>query len=130
VQDRLDDLAALGPAGMAAKRAARLCAPDARPEVVAEVQAIMGRVRPRGYAQASALLAQGDILADVPHIGVPTQVLVGGADVITPADKCRAVAARIPGARFAILPAVGHACYLEDPAGFNAALAAFLGAVP
>ena len=126
VQERLDDLAALGSEGMAAKRAHRVCAPDARAEVIAEARAIMGRVRARGYGQASALLAQGDILADAPWIAVRTLVLVGAADVIAPVERCRAVAAAIPHARFEVLPGVGHASYLEDHEHYNGKLAAFM----
>lgn len=130
VQSRLDDLARLGPAGMAAGRAARLCAPGARPEVIAEVERIMAATRPRGYAQACALLGQGDIMADAPRIAVRTRVLVGADDAVTPVEKCRAIASRIPGAGFAVLSAVGHACYLEDPVGFADAVADFIGATP
>lgn len=126
VQERLDDLSDLGPAGMAAKRASRMCAPGVRPEILDEARAIMARVRPTGYGRASALLAQGDILADAPDITVRAQVMVGAADIIAPVERCRAIAAAIAGARFELLPGVGHASYLEDPARYNAVLGAFI----
>lgn len=128
LQGRLDDFAALGAAGVAAKRVARLCAPDARPEAVAAVQRVMAKLRMPGYAQAVALLGQGDLIADAPAIAAPTLVLCGDADVVTPPERCRAVAAAIAGAQYRSLGPVGHACSVEDPAGFNAAVATFLGA--
>jgi pimeloyl-ACP methyl ester carboxylesterase len=130
LQARLDDLATLGPAAMAEKRAARICAPDAEPAAVAAVQRVMAQLRPSGYAQAVALLGRGDILADAPGIAAPTLVLCGDADAITPPERCRAVAAAIGDARYESLGPVGHACYVEDPAGFDTAVAAFLTGAP
>jgi pimeloyl-ACP methyl ester carboxylesterase len=126
LQARLDDLAALGPSGVAEKRAAQICAPGADPAAVAAVRRVMAQLRPAGYAQAVALLGQGDILVDAAAISAPTLVLCGDADTITPPARCQAIAAAIAGARYQSLGAVGHACTVEDPAGFAAALAAFL----
>ncbi|MBL8835316.1 MAG: alpha/beta fold hydrolase [Alphaproteobacteria bacterium] len=128
LQGRLDDFAALGAAGVAEKRVARLCAPDARPEAVAAVRRVMAKLRMPGYAQAVALLGQGDLIADAPAIAAPTLVVCGDADVVTPPERCRAVAGAIAGARYRSLGPVGHGCYVEDPAGFNAAVADFLEA--
>ena len=130
LQGRLDDFAALGAAGVAEKRVARLCAPDARPEAVAAVQRVMAKLRMPGYAQAVALLGQGDLIADAPGIVTPTLVVCGDADVVTPPERCRAVAAPISGARYQSLGPVGHACYVEDAAGFNRAVGAFLEGRP
>jgi pimeloyl-ACP methyl ester carboxylesterase len=37
-------------------------------------------------------------------------------------------AAMIPGAQHVVLPGAGHACCIEDPAAFDAAVIAFLKA--
>jgi pimeloyl-ACP methyl ester carboxylesterase len=126
LQARLDDLAALGPSGVAEKRAAQICAPGADPAAVAAVRRVMSQLRPIGYAQAVGLLGAGDILADAPAIAAPTLVLCGDADTITPPARCQAIAAAIAGAGYQSLGPVGHACYAENPAGFAAALVAFL----
>ena len=42
------------------------------------------------------------------EIGVPTLVLAGGEDQVVPVDVTRAVAERIPGARFEVDPESGH----------------------
>ena len=53
-------------------------------------------------------------------------MLVGEHDAITPPDEMRAMAARIPGAHFAVIEGAGHLSNLEQPARFNAPFEAFL----
>src|SRR5205807_1715210 len=60
------------------------------------------------------------------RIAVPTLVLVGDEDVLTPPDAARSLAGRIPGSRLEILPGAGHLSNLEQPDAFNAAVRHFL----
>jgi 3-oxoadipate enol-lactonase len=62
----------------------------------------------------------------VPTITVPTLVLVGEHDALTPPADAQALAAAIPGARLVVIPAAGHMSPLENPRAVNAALRAFL----
>ena len=94
-QDRLDDLAALGPAGFAAKRAPRLLSAMATPAEIARAREAMAEMHPGGYRQAVAMLAQGDLLADAGAVAVPTLVLSGAEDSVTPPAGSRALAAAI-----------------------------------
>ncbi|HTK14053.1 MAG TPA: alpha/beta hydrolase [Xanthobacteraceae bacterium] len=55
---------------------------------------------------------------------VPTLVINGETDHSRPAGE--ETARLIPGAVHKVLPGTGHACCLEDPAGFDAILTAFL----
>ena len=127
-QARLDDLAALGPAGLAARRAPRLLSPAATPAQVGQVRATMAEIDPDGYRQAVAMLAQGDLGADAGAIAVPTLVLSGGEDSVTPPAGSRALAAAMPNARYREIPGAGHLSYVERPAAFNAAVREFLSA--
>jgi pimeloyl-ACP methyl ester carboxylesterase len=126
IAPRLADMAALGPAGLAAKRARNLLSPAASPDATEHVRAVMSLLRPAGYEQACRLLAQADIFADTVAIRVPTLVLCGSADTITTEADCRDIAASIAGARYETLPGVGHASNIENPAQFDAALLRFL----
>jgi pimeloyl-ACP methyl ester carboxylesterase len=64
--------------------------------------------------------------ARLTRIDVPTLVLWGASDqIVTPAYG-QAFVDAIPGARFQTLSDAGHYPYLEQPAAFVAALAAFL----
>jgi pimeloyl-ACP methyl ester carboxylesterase len=57
---------------------------------------------------------------------MPTLVIWGTTDAITPLAQGRDVARVIPGARLVELPGVGHIPAIEAPAGFDAALLRFL----
>lgn len=82
----------------------------------------VAKVSPAGLAHTAAgLLAwSGTRTADVSRIAVPTLVLVGGADLLTPDGE--ALAARIPGARCVRIEGAGHALAGEAPEAVCAAL--------
>jgi 3-oxoadipate enol-lactonase len=69
---------------------------------------------------------RADSRATLPTITVPTLVIAGDADVITPPDDARTLAAAIPGARVAVIPNAGHLTPLENPRAFNAVVRTFL----
>jgi 3-oxoadipate enol-lactonase len=64
--------------------------------------------------QVDACLAH-DALALLPILRTPTLVLVGEEDLLTPPRHARALAAALGNAEMAVLPATGHACFLETP---------------
>jgi pimeloyl-ACP methyl ester carboxylesterase len=66
-----------------------------------------------------------DSLERVSAIRVPTLVVAGGQDIITPASLGRAVAQQIPDAEFALLPDEAHQPFQERPEEFNAMVEAF-----
>jgi pimeloyl-ACP methyl ester carboxylesterase len=118
VQSRIDEILELGPAAFAKKRAARLVGnPEARPEIVAAVEAAMASVHPAGYIQAVHALGAGQLLLDAAAIAAPTIVAVGTFDQITPpASARRAYAALGNAAGFHEIPGAGHAMTQEEPA--------------
>lgn len=126
-QARIDDLARLGPAAFAAARAPRLVyRPEENARLVAAVEAGMGRVTSPGYDQASRMLAAGRLLEDARRLSVPTEVIVGEEDVVTPPEGARALHAAIPAAvrgRLVEVPAAGHALYTQAPFAFAQAVA-------
>ncbi len=128
LDQRIGDLATLGPRGMAEKRAPRLLGPGASPEALDRLKDTMGSVRPRGYGQAARMLSTGDVKADVRELSpaLPGQIIYGDADAITPPARNQEVAAVWQGAAVHVIPGVGHALYLEQPDSFNALLSAFL----
>jgi 3-oxoadipate enol-lactonase len=65
----------------------------------------------------------------LPTITVPTLVIAGDVDVITPPTDARALTAAIPGARLVVIPKAGHLSPLENPRAFNAAVRTFLRGV-
>ncbi len=63
-----------------------------------------------------------DRSALLPQIAVPTLVIVGEYDMLTPPAQGRAMAESIPGARTAVIPGAGHLSPLERPDEVNSAL--------
>ncbi len=59
-------------------------------------------------------------------IGVPTLVIVGEEDTLTPVAESERMAQAIKGAKLVKIPGAGHLSNLEQPDAFNHALSAFL----
>jgi pimeloyl-ACP methyl ester carboxylesterase len=99
-----------------------------RPAVVALVRERILATPPQAIASAlQGLAARADSRETLPTIAVPTLVLVGAEDVLTPPHEAVTMAAAIPRARLDVIPAAGHLANLESPDAVNAALRAFLG---
>jgi pimeloyl-ACP methyl ester carboxylesterase len=76
------------------------------------------------------MLTQRDaaVISSLPEIKVPAIVVVGSEDApfLAASDY---MAARIPGAKKAVIEGAGHAANIDRPEAFNAAIAGFLGAL-
>jgi len=59
-------------------------------------------------------------------IRVPTLVLVGEADLLSPPALMRMLAAHIPGCRYVTLPEAGHAAHWEQPESWNRLVLEFI----
>jgi len=82
---------------------------------------------PDGVAQGSIAMAhRPDSRPDLPTIDVPTAVVVGEEDEITPLELARVMSDAIPKATLSIIPAAGHLANLEAPTAFETALRAWL----
>jgi 3-oxoadipate enol-lactonase len=102
-----------------------------RPDVVREVERIASAQSAAGIV--GALQAMRDRLDSTDLLGqvrVPTLVVVGAADALTPPTLAQALAAAIPDARLATIEWAGHLSNLEQPEAFNAAVLSFLESVP
>lgn len=91
------------------------------------VHAMMSRQCPCTVAAAiAALRDRPDATSGLLSIAVPTLVVVGAEDALTPVEKSQFLAGKIPGAKLEVIEGAGHLSNLESPARFNAALSAFL----
>ncbi|MEV4611796.1 alpha/beta hydrolase [Kitasatospora sp. NPDC049258] len=59
--------------------------------------------------------------------GIPTLVLAGTKDLLTPPEHSEAIAAALPGAELVLVPDAGHLVMLERPEVVDRELAALLG---
>ena len=119
LSDRLANLAQLGPAGMARKRASAMLSSRASSAQLAFVEQVMAGIDPHGYTQAARMLAAGDLPADLRLLRCPVTIASGSADTVTPDGACRALAHAVH-APYVSLGAVGHSCPLEAGAQVNA----------
>jgi pimeloyl-ACP methyl ester carboxylesterase len=63
---------------------------------------------------ASRALVSLDISEAITRIDIPTLVIGGTADVLTPPAEARRIAKRIPNARLELVPGAGHMLMLEQ----------------
>ena len=97
------------------------------PEVEEEVRRLGAAQTPKGIVAAlQALRDRPNALSVLPSIQVPTLVLVGSEDALTPPSVSQTLAAGIRGARLKIVNGAGHLANLEQPEAFNEAMATFL----
>lgn len=101
-----------------------------RPQVVEAVRERILATAPAAIAAALHGLAErADSRETLPTIEVPTLVLVGAEDVLTPPAESATMAAAIPRARLDVVPGAGHLANLENPGATNGALRAFLASL-
>jgi pimeloyl-ACP methyl ester carboxylesterase len=77
-------------------------------------------------AALRAMAARPDSTSLLASIDVPTLVIVGAEDALTPPSEAQAMFEAIPGCRLAEIPGAGHLSNLEAPEAFNSALDEFL----
>jgi pimeloyl-ACP methyl ester carboxylesterase len=103
---------------------------NGRPDVVQQVLDIEAGATLDGIVGAlHAMADRPSSVADLPRIAVPTLIIVGREDVITPVADAETMAAAIPGAQLTVIPDSGHLTPLEQPDAVNAAIRAWLSAI-
>ncbi len=100
---------------------------DQRPELIDEVRDGILSSSSRTIAAAQrAMAARPDSTPLLGRITVPTLVLVGVHDAISPPGEMQQMADAIRGAEFTVIPHAGHMAPLEQPSAVNAAIRKFL----
>jgi 3-oxoadipate enol-lactonase len=98
-----------------------------RPEVLEMVRHIAGAQVAAGIVGALRTLRdRPDARPGLDAIAVPTLVVVGRDDTLTPPAQSEALAGRIRASRLVVIDGAGHLSNLEQPARFNAAVRGFL----
>jgi pimeloyl-ACP methyl ester carboxylesterase len=119
--DRLDDVhALLWPrlVGQAAQRDRTL------ERVVLDMMRATGR--DAYIRQQRAIMARPDSRSQLPGIEIPTLVLVGDDDAITPPELAREMAEMIEWSSLVVVPGAGHLSTLEQPEAVTEAMKAWL----
>ena len=100
-----------------------------RSELVEPMAAMARSIGASGQRnQQRAMLARPDSHDDLARVQVPTLVLCGAQDPVTPVAEHEAMAARIAGSRLSIVADCGHLSTLEQPDAVNRELLQWLAA--
>ena len=111
---------------LAEARSGVLLGPTATPALRAEVIEIMAAIDPAAYRIGAAAVWLADQRDRARAIDVPTLILVGEEDGITPPALSEELANLIPGSRLERIAKAGHLANAEQPEAFNAAIESFL----
>ena len=101
-----------------------------RPDVAASVRRMIEGTRADTIAGAvEAMMTRPDSTPLLAGIRVPTLIVCGEEDILTPPSDSEAMHRAITGSRLTLVPRAGHLSSLEAPEPFNQALAAYLATV-
>ena len=119
-----------GMAGIADAMLPKLLTPETvskHPEIVKRVRDMMLKTKPEGAAAALRGMAERDDQTELlPRISVPTLILVGAEDAITPVADSEKLHQAIAGSSLVVLDHAGHVSNIERARQFNDALLHFL----
>ncbi len=101
---------------------------ERHPDIADAVHRMLTMAPVEGVVGAlEAMIDRPDSTPTLATIDVPTLIIVGEEDVLTPPPEARAMHARIPGSRLEILEGAGHVSNVERSAAFNHVASEFLG---
>jgi len=98
------------------------------PALVERLRTMMSATPVAGMVGAlGAMRDRPDSMGMLPDLtGLPTVVMVGADDQLTPPDRSRAMADAIPGARLEVVPNAGHVLPLEAPDRITSLIRSFV----
>ena len=101
---------------------------ERHPDIVEVVRDMIARAAVEGIAGAlDAMLNRPDSTPTLATIDVPTLILVGEEDGLTPLAESQKLNAGIAGSRLETIAGAGHLSNIERPAAFNHVLSEFVG---
>jgi 3-oxoadipate enol-lactonase len=90
----------------------------------------MGRTSHAFVAQVRAILDVDEAVADqLSQVDIPTLVVVGNQDILTPRGDSEEIADRMPNAELVVISGAAHGFMVEHASTFNKVLGEFLGRV-
>ena len=116
------------PADIAPTVARSLMGPSAGESVYARLIESMQALHKASYIKAIEARGTWQPTFVPSAVTVPTLVVVGANDRLTPPAMAKSIAEAIPGARLAVIPAAGHLSNIEQPSIFNEIVLGFLTA--
>ncbi|CAN5682228.1 alpha/beta hydrolase [soil metagenome] len=84
-------------------------------KAIDEVRRMLSEFDPDVARDAGRAIATHDVRDDLADVSLPTLVVVGDSDRLTPPAHARLVEEAIAGAQLRVLPGIGHQVMQEDP---------------
>ena len=128
--NRLENMTPEAYTEFARKYAEETLLPETPPEIGDWLVSLILATPPKNYLAALRANPKADLNPVLATVRVPTLVLVGEHDWRTPVSCSEHIAGNIAGARLEVIPDAGHLSNLDNPVGFNTAVAAFLDSLP
>ena len=97
-------------------------------EVLDDLFAHVGALEPALISEVVASYLAHDAHDVLPTIDVPTLIIAGDHDQLTPVATAERMRDAIPGSHLVVFPGRSHLAQVEDPIGVHAAIDAFLAA--
>jgi 3-oxoadipate enol-lactonase len=97
-----------------------------KPDVAERLKELMDNPAAGFIGALEAMKKRPDSSDDLAKIDIPTLVIVGEQDGVTPPEAARKLHEHIGGSRLVVIPEAGHLSSIESPDAFNGALAEFL----
>lgn len=89
----------------------------------------MSRIEPASYRIGAEAVWLADQVGRAASIGVPTLMICGELDPITPPSLSKELVQIIPDSRLEVIPGASHLANLDRPAEFNRAIDDFLSGI-
>jgi len=103
---------------------------EKRPALIDEVHRMLESASVEGIVGAlEAMMWRVDSMEALATIDVPTLVVVGDEDVLTPVSEAELLHRSIRGSRLEVIANAGHVSNMERPAAFNHVLTEFLASL-
>jgi 3-oxoadipate enol-lactonase len=103
---------------------------EKHPDVVESVRQLLEDAPLEGIIGGlEAMMARPDSTEMLGSIDVPTAIIVGEEDALTPPKDARAMQAEIERSRLEVISGAGHLSNIEKPAAFNHVLSEFVSAL-
>jgi len=98
-----------------------------RPDLVASARKMMRKMSVPGLAAVQRGMAQRpDSVATLKTVNLPTLILAGAEDTLTPVADATLMQQAIPGSRMEVLPQAGHYAVFEQPEAAGRIIRGFL----
>ena len=118
-----------GPAGIAREMLPKLLLEGtlrARPSIVSQFREMIENTSTDSIRAAlECMMWRPDATEMLRFVRVPTAIIVGAEDTLTPVHESERMHELLPASRLVVIPGAGHRSNLEQPDAFNRAIVAF-----